>query len=136
MVKKTTQQQILPAQPGKGVDSFPLEVRALIASVQTKAYVPSNRRNVNRQRYEVEATLWYKDPLGRVGSATIYTRDVSNRRVSFLAQIPFNIGQSIILEVPSTDESATQRFQGHIRRSKQFSEGWFECVLELPASGK
>jgi hypothetical protein len=107
-----------------------MEIRALLGSLQTKAYVPSNRRGSPRRTYEVQAILWFKDPTDQPQQATIYTRDANDVAVAFLAQQPFRIGQSTVLEIP-TDDGA-QRFAGHIRRCRQFRDGWFECLIKFP----
>ena len=125
---------VLPQLSGRGAIGWPMEVRALLGSLQTQAYVPKNRRSSERRTYEVQAVLWFKDCGGQPQQTTIYTRDANDRAVAFVAQQPFKIGQSTILEIP-TPEGA-QRFAGHIRRCRQFREGWFECLIMFPIADR
>jgi hypothetical protein len=113
-----------------------MEIRALLGSLQTQAYCPSERRRGGaRWRYEVEATLWYRDEEKQVRQTPVYTRDASARGIAFLAQLNFRVGQSIILELPSKS-GLPQKFQGHIRRCRQFRDGWFEGVVLFPGNVK
>jgi hypothetical protein len=126
----TTSTPVLPDLTGQNTLGWPMEIRALMASLQTQVYVPNNRRRSVRRTYQVQAILWFKDAGNSPRHTTIYTRDATEKAVAFLAQQPFKIGQSTILEIPSDD--GAQRFAGHIRRCRQFRDGWFECLIMFP----
>ena len=112
-----------------------MEVRALLDSLQTAAYVERNRRGATaRRRYNVQAILWFKDANNQPQQTTVYTRDATAHGVAFLTQQILKQGQSVVLEIPTA--GSAQRFQGHIRRCRQFENGWFEGVLQFPSGKK
>jgi hypothetical protein len=126
--------QVLPELNDQGLQGWPMEVRALLNSLQKQAYVPKNRRGGSRREYRVQAILWYKDSANQPQQTTVYTRDATAHGVAFLTQQCFKGGQSVILEIPTN--GCAPRLQGHIRRCRQFKEGWFECVMQFPPSKK
>jgi hypothetical protein len=126
--------QTLPELGGQDTKSWPMEVRALLGSLETEAYVERNRREASpRRRYQTQATLWFKDANNQPQPTTVYTRDVTARSLAFLTQQPLKSGQSIVLEI-ATGDGAQRMIQGHIRRCRQFRDGWYEGVLQIPPS--
>lgn len=128
--------QVSEVPPGAGIEKWPLEVRALVASLRVQnRYIDRDRRRGGRKQFEVQATLWFKDQKGQPQRENAYTRDLSGRMIALVSTIHLKPGQSVILDLPSTG-GEIQRKQGHIRRCRQLDGGWYDCVLELDNGAK
>jgi hypothetical protein len=50
--------------------------------------------------------------------------------VACLIQAKLKLGQGVVLEVPGED-GTTLRLQAHIRRCRQFRDGWFDTLIQV-----
>lgn len=132
-MKSHSAAQSLPEQVGRGAGDWPIEIRALINALRTSVYISDDRRKHRRRPYEVAALLWFKDDRKQVSSTPVFTRDATGFSAAFVTQMCLKPGQSVILEVPAPG-GADCRLQGHIRRCRQFRDGWFDCVMSFNES--
>jgi hypothetical protein len=84
-----------------------------------------------RLHWTPEAVAGKGRPTARVSE--VYTRDVSDRVVSFLLDAHISPGQQVEIELPEHCP-APQRFACRVRRCRQFDEGWFEAVAQVEPS--
>jgi hypothetical protein len=128
--------QVSEALAVPGTERWPIEVRALVASLRVRTgYRENDRRRETRRRYEIQTTLWFKDDASRVQNTTVYTRDLLERMMSFVCSSFFKVGQVANLDIPDAS-GAMHRVQGHIRRCRQVRDGWFDCLFELQKGAK
>ncbi len=127
MVAHKHQQMEEPIQLQESPSAGVAAQMAMIA----RHYIPRiERRRIMRAGYRTQAWLQPMDETGAIRSPVIHTRDLDPLGLGFIARQDFAAIESGILHLPATNGRAV-RIRCRIRRSREFSLGWYEGVLEF-----
>jgi hypothetical protein len=88
------------------------------------------RRRVSRSCYRTQAWLQPVDETGAIRCPIVFSRDLDGYGMGFIAHHDLSALDLAVLCLP-VNEGRTARIKCHIRRSREFANGWYEGVVEF-----
>ena len=88
------------------------------------------RRRIARLSYRTQAWLQPVDETGALRSPLIHTRDLDQLGLGFIARHDLAVLGRAVLHLPSAS-GRTVRMRCQVRRSRDFTNGWYEGFVEF-----
>lgn len=112
------------------LEQWPAQVDLVMSALETGKFQSSDRRGLNRRRYNVCASLRLFCDSQETPARPLFIRDVGHRGLGFVSSQRLPLGYGGLVEVPMPN-GLSRSVHCTLLRCRQAAPGWFEGALSF-----